>query len=386
VQLAGEIRARYPATEVILLTAYGNIPDGVQAIKNGAFDYIVKGDDNARLIPLLYQAVEKARQNRSAFAAAPEAKPELSFEQITGQSPAFLAAISLARKVAPTDTAVLLLGETGVGKEVFAQAIHRASRRSDQPLVAINCAAFSRELLESEMFGYKAGAFTGAVKDKKGILEAANGGTLFLDEIGEMSLELQARMLRVLETGSYFRVGDVQPMQTDVRVIAATHRDLKKEGEAGHFRQDLYYRLSVFEIHLPPLRERKEDIEALARHFTALFAAQVKRPPLSLHPDFVAWLRRQPWPGNIRELKNIIERGVILAEGNVLGLETLPAGMREPAGGGEAHPAAFDLAEVEKLHIQKVLRHTGGNKTEAARLLHIGLTTLYRKLEEYRIG
>ncbi len=375
VELVQQIKTAYPLTEVILLTAYGNIADGVQAIKNGAFDYLVKGDDNNKIIPLLHRAAEKSALARRVQQLESRLDQQYSFERIIGASKVLSDAIHLARKVAGTDTAVLLTGETGTGKEVFAQAIHQESGRRLGHFVAVNCSAFGHDLLESEMFGHRAGAFTGAIRDKKGLFEEANGGTIFLDEIGEMAPDLQAKLLRVLELGEFMKVGDTKTQKTDARVIAATNRDLQQEIAAGRFRADLYYRISVFQILLPPLRERIGDIEPLIRYFAAIFAAKTNQKLLSIDPDFVNALCRYHWPGNIRELKNIVERGIILMEHGVLSAANLPiihAGPDEPD---------FDLANMEKHHIRKVLHHTNGNKTKAAELLGIALTTLYRKLE-----
>lgn len=268
VELIQSIKKIHPLLEVILLTAYGNIPDGVQAIKNGAFDYITKGDDNNKNIPLLYRAIEKVDLTKRVVQLEKQLGNKHSLDKIVGHSKPIQEAIDLAKKVAITDTTVLLTGETGTGKEVFAQAIHQASDRSKHNFVAINCSAFSKELLESEMFGHKAGAFTGATKDQKGLFEEAHDGTIFLDEIGEMAKELQSKLLRVLETGELIRVGENKPTKINLRIIAATNRDLQKEIERGNFREDLFYRISVFQIHLPPLRERIADIELLAKHFS----------------------------------------------------------------------------------------------------------------------
>jgi len=388
VELAGTIKAAYPLVEIILLTAYGNIPDGVQAIKNGAFDYLTKGDDNNRIIPLLYRAFEKVELAKRVQHLEKQVGEKYAFHNIIGASRAMQAAVELAKRVAATDTTVLLLGETGVGKEVFAQAIHYASKRQNRPFVAVNCASFSKELLESELFGHKAGAFTGAIKDTKGLFEEAHTGTIFLDEIGEMPMELQARMLRVLETGEFIKVGDSKPTKCDVRILAATNKALQQEAEAGHFRQDLFYRLSVFQIELPPLRERPADIEPLAQHFAQFFATKTNKKIKGFSGDFLAVLQQHSWPGNIRELKNLIERSVILADSDLLDADTLPYEIRrtvQAAGAGKTL-SAFDLASAEKIHIQKVLNYTNGNKTEAARLLNIALTTLYRKIEEFKIS
>ncbi len=383
VDFVKESKIRYPATEFILLTAYGNIADGVQAMRNGAFDYITKGDDNDKIIPLLHRALEKVHLARKLEQLQKQVGQKYSFESILGDSVEINEAITLAKKVAATAATVLLLGETGTGKEVFAQAIHHNSNRGNKTFIAVNCSAFSKELLESELFGHKAGAFTGAVKDKKGLFEEANGGTIFLDEIGEMPAELQAKLLRVLESGEFIKVGDTKTIKVNVRIIAATNRDLQKEIETGHFRSDLFYRLSVFQIELPPLRERIMDIPALAKHFTIVFAAKTNKAAHVLQKEYVAALQQYNWPGNIRELKNVIERSVILENGNELTTSTLPFNLQHPADGKA--PSSFELAVVEKQHIQKVLQHTNGNKTEAAKLLGIGLTTLYRKIEEYHL-
>jgi len=378
-----QVKPKHPATEIILLTAYGNIPDGVQAMKNGAFDYITKGDDNDRIIPLLYRAIEKGQLHKKVAHLQQQLSHKYSFDTIIGDSNPIQQAIELAKKVAATDATVLLLGETGTGKEVFAQAIHNNSTRANKSFVAVNCSAFSKELLESELFGHKTGAFTGAIKDKKGLLEEANGGTIFLDEIGEMPVELQATLLRVLETGEFIKVGDTKTLKINIRIIAATNRDLQKEIETGHFRSDLFYRLSVFQIILPSLRERIKDIPALANHFAMVFAAKTNKPVPVLQKEYLEALQHYNWPGNIRELKNIIERSVILNDEQQLRVKNLPVELQ--AAHSQSLHSAFELAGVEKLHIQKVLNYTKGNKTEAARLMGIGLTTLYRKIEEYHL-
>ena len=384
VDTAKLIKEKFPSVEVILLTAYGNIPDGVQAIKNGAFDYITKGDDNNKIIPLLYKASEKVALNKRVQQLEKQLAKKYSFDKIIGTSKPILQAIALAKKVAPTDATVLLTGETGTGKEVFAQAIHQESIRMNQNFVAINCSAFSKELLENELFGHKAGSFTGATKDQKGLFEEAHNGTIFLDEIGEMALDLQAKILRVLESGEFLRVGDAKPIIVNVRIIAATNRNLENEIELGNFRSDLFYRLSVFGIELPSLRERVKDIKLLAQYYADLFAIKSNRKPLTLSEDYVSALENNPWKGNIRELKNVIERSVILADGDQLDLDTLPVDLHYGKLNSQ-QLSAFSMASAEKLHIQKILNHTGGNKAETARLLEIGIATLYRKMELYKI-
>ncbi|QHV94418.1 sigma-54-dependent transcriptional regulator [Spirosoma endbachense] len=384
IDLTAQVKKIQPATEVIVLTAYGTIADGVKAIKNGAFDYITKGDDNDKIIPLVSRAIEKAQLQFRIKRLEEQVQQKYGFEKIIGQSKTIQQAIDLARRVAVTDTTVLLTGETGTGKEVFAQAIHQASPRRAGSFVAVNCSALGKEILESELFGHRAGAFTGATRDKKGLFEEANKGTIFLDEIGEMALDLQAKLLRVLETHEFMRVGDTKPTKTDVRVVAATNRDLKQDAETGHFRSDLYYRLSVFSIELPPLRDRRDDIPVLAEVLAQQEAAKIGKKQMTLSPAFIDALTRYSWKGNIRELKNVIERSVILSDGQTLLPAYLPLDVQSPS----SQPAAFsyDLATVEKNHIERVLQHTNGNKAESARLLGISLSTLYRKYDEYQLG
>lgn len=381
------IKKAAPNVEVILLTAHGNIPDGVQAIKNGAFDYITKGDDNNKIIPLVSRAMEKARMNARLDKLEKKIGRMYSFDSIQGETKALKEAVLLARKVAVTDVPVLLTGETGTGKEVFAQAIHYGSKRARQNFVAVNCSSFSKELLESEMFGHKAGSFTGALKDKKGLFEEADNGTIFLDEIGEMAFELQAKLLRILETGEYIKIGDTKPTRVSVRIIAATNRNLAEEIAAGRFREDLFYRLSVFQVHLPSLRERPGDIRILAETFVHDFADKLCRPIRQIAPEFIAALMLQPWKGNIRELRNVIERSLIVCEGDCLCMDDLPLEIQNShyEQSEDTSPAGFELSAMERRHIARVLQYTKGNKTEAARLLKIGLTTLYRKIEEYKL-
>ncbi len=387
VDLVLSIKKAAPNVEVILLTAHGNIPDGVQAIKNGAFDYITKGDDNNKIIPLISRAMEKARMNVRLEKLEKKVGQTYSFESILGESKSLKEAVLLARKVAVTDVPVLLTGETGTGKEVFAQAIHYNSKRAKQNFVAVNCSSFSKELLESEMFGHKAGSFTGALKDKKGLFEEANHGTIFLDEIGEMAFELQAKLLRILETGEYIKIGDTKPTRVNVRIIAATNRNLPEEIAKGRFREDLFYRLGVFQVHLPPLRERTGDIRLLAKAFIRNFSAQLSRAINEITPEFLSTLEQQPWKGNIRELRNVIERSLIVCEGDRLDIADLPLEIQNAhyEQSDDGMPGCFELSAMEHRHIARVLEYTKGNKTEAARLLKIGLTTLYRKIEEYKI-
>jgi DNA-binding NtrC family response regulator len=385
VDLVRDLKARHASVETILLTAYGNIADGVMAMKNGAFDYITKGDDNDKIIPLLARAMEKVQLQKRVTQLEQQVGKRYTFDTILGQSPLITEAIALAKKVAPTEATVLLLGETGTGKEVFAQAIHNGSKRTGKPFIALNISAFGKELLESELFGHKAGSFTSATRDKKGLIEEANLGTLFLDEIGEMHIDLQAKLLRVLETSEFIKVGDTRPTRVNVRIIAATNRDLQNEVNEGRFRDDLFYRLNVFTISLPALRDRKKDIPALAEFYLRLYSGKGNKRIDSMSKEFLERLQQREWKGNIRELRNVIERAVILSDGPELSVGDLPADMQAGSTRAQGAPSSFDLASVEKHHIQHVLNHTRGNKTEAARLLNIGLTTLYRKIEEYKL-
>ena len=385
VDFVQKIKTSFPITEVILLTAFGKIADGVQAMKNGAFDYIVKGDDNDKIIPLLYKALEKVQLIKKVQQLEKRISDKYSFETIIGKSKGLEQVIDLAKRVSKTDSTVLLTGETGTGKEVFAQAIHENSNRVGKSFVALNCSTFSKEILESELFGHKQGAFTGAIKDKKGFIEEANGGTLFLDEIGEMPLELQAKLLRVLETSEYIQLGDTTPRKSNFRLIAATNRNLKTESEAHRFRSDLYFRLNIFEITIPPLRERIKDIVPMTHYFVKQFSEKVNKKIVSIDNDFLHKMETYHWPGNVRELKNVVERSVILADIEILTLDVLPYEMQHQSDTTNKTLSAFSMQSIEKLHIQKVLNYTKGNKAETARLLEIGVATLYRKLDEYNI-
>jgi two-component system NtrC family response regulator len=322
VEFSKIFKAKQPAAEIIMLTAYGNIPDGVQAIKNGAFDYITKGDDNNKIIPLIYKALEKVKLNKRDLHLEKQLGTKNSFDAIIGKSKILKSAIEDAKKVAATDASVLLTGETGTGKEIFAQAIHTASSRANQNFIAVNCSAFSKDILENELFGHKAGSFTGALKDSKGIFEEANNGTVFLDELGEMPLDLQAKLLRVLETGEFLKVGESKPTKIDVRIIAATNRNLQEEISKGAFREDLYYRINVFNIILPSLQERVSDIESLANHFLDFFSSKTNSKITAFSPAYLEALKQHRWKGNIRELRNIIERSLILSEELLAARET----------------------------------------------------------------
>ncbi|MGI4874072.1 MAG: sigma-54-dependent transcriptional regulator [Janthinobacterium lividum] len=382
VDLLPRFQALAPLAEVVLLTAFGTIPDGVRAMKQGAFDYLTKGDFEQQLVVVVERAAEKARLRHRVAELEKRVGQAHTFESMVGSAPALRRAQDLARQVAPTDSTVLLEGPTGAGKELFAQALHQASGRKSKPFVAVNCSAFPKDLLESELFGYKKGAFTGALTDKKGLLEEAHGGTLFLDEIGELELNVQAKFLRVLELQQFTKLGDTKPTSVNVRFVAATNRNLKQEAAEGRFRPDLYYRLSVFTIVVPPLSARASDVPLLAAFYLQHFAARLAKRLPGFEPEALELLQRYPWPGNVRELKNVLERAAILAPaGEPLAATYLP---------DEFHSAGARLAEgdeslrgLEARHIRKLMSELGGNKPEVARRLGIGLTTLYRKLQEY---
>ena len=369
--------------EIIMLTAHGNITDGVQSIQSGAYNYLTKGDDNDRIIPMLANAADKVAQRKRLIKLESLIKKDYSFDSIIGKSKTILLSVEMAKKVAPTEATIMLTGETGTGKEVFASAIHHASTRAKGSFVAVNCGALSGELIESEMFGYKAGAFTGATKDKKGLFEQADKGTIFLDEVGEMPPTLQTKLLRALETGEFIPVGDTKTTRVDVRVITATNRNLKAMVETGAFREDLFYRLSVFAIELPPLRERGDDVVLLAQTFINGFAAKMNITINDVEELFFEAIKNYAWKGNIRELRNVMERSIILSSDGVLKLNDLPVDIQVSQG---STIDWVELAAVEKAHICRMLQYTGGNKTEAARLMKIGLTTLYRKIEEYNLA
>lgn len=380
-----EIKNISPLTEVIMLTAYGTIADGVASIKLGAFDYITKGDDDDKVIPTVEKAFEKNRLSTQLFRLRKKITSRYTFDNIIGTSQNIKEAITLAKKLTASDTTVLLKGETGTGKEIFAQSIHYNGNRANKQFVAINCSAIPNEILESELFGYKKGAFTGADTNKKGIMEEADGGTLFLDEISEMAFNLQAKLLRVLESKSFIKPGDSKETKVDVRIIAASNINLEKAIEEGKFRNDLYYRISTFIIDLPSLRQRKEDIPILADYFINYFSAKLNKPIYSVDKEFYSKLSGYGFPGNIRELRNICERVVILSEKGDIAADYLPQEFSDKQ--LKALPVNDDLsiASVEMRQIKKVLQLTNNNKNTAAELLGIGLTTLYRKIEQYKI-
>ena len=364
--------------QVILMTAYGSVAQAVEATKRGAYDYILKPFDIDEI-------------DRIASRCIGQMQDRESLEFLKGKTQEFIGVSDAAMRIRRhiellgknSSVNVLIRGETGTGKEVAASLIHACSDRRDHLMVRINCGAIPEHLMESELFGYERGAFAGAMKTKKGLIELAAGGTVFLDEIGEMAFDLQAKLLRILETGEFIKIGDTKPTKVDVRIIAATNRDLEKEIEQGHFREDLFYRLSVFQIHLPALRERVEDIPLHIKAFVSAFSSKMGKNIRTISPEYIDALKKRAWKGNVRELRNAIERSLIIADGDTLTLDALPLNMQTSSAASTESYSGFDLSGVEKMHIQKVLKYTKGNKTETSRLLGIGLTTLYRKIEEY---
>ncbi|MGE5431971.1 MAG: sigma-54-dependent transcriptional regulator [Syntrophomonadaceae bacterium] len=383
IDLIPKVKAINSLCEIIVITAYGTIKDGVRAIQSGAFDYITKGDEDNRLIPIVEKAVEKVNLKTKINQLEKRIGEKYGFENIIADSDIMKDTVSFAKKIADTDAPVLLIGETGSGKEVFAQAIHNAGSRKDQHFLAVNCSSFSKELLESEMFGYKAGAFTGAVRNKKGLFEEADKGTLLLDEIGELDISLQAKLLRVLETNSFIKQGDTKLTSVDVRIIAATNRNIEEEVAKGSFRKDLYYRLSVVKLEIPSLRNRREDIVPLIHSFINYFSARLNKTVSEVEPEFLDKLKQYDFPGNIRELRNIIERAVIISEGGKLKAGYLPKEVLFSFPALQEKETARTLDEFEKQHILDALSQAGGNKQKASEMLGIGLTTLYRKLQQY---
>jgi len=378
IELMKRAKETYPNVAVIIITAYGSIATAIAAMKEGAYDYIEKPFCPERMELLVEKLVEHQNLVEENISLRQRLEDRHHFENIIAKSHKMQQVIEVIKTVASSNASVLIVGDTGTGKELVARAIHSQSHRRDKPFVAVSCAALPESLLESELFGHERGAFTGAVAQRKGRFELAHRGTLFLDEIGEISANMQVHLLRVLEEKQITRVGGTEPIKVDTRLVSATNKDLKMAVKEGRFREDLYYRLNVVTIELPPLRERREDIPILAQHFLAKFAVENQKEVSAFSPEATDFIMNYHWPGNVRELENAIERAVILAKDNVITLAELPQEHLAPL------PYSLrDLREVEREHILGVLAQTGGNYSEAARILGVTRMTLYNKAKAF---
>jgi len=380
IELMKRAKAQQPNIEVIIITAYASIPTAITAMKEGAYDYIEKPFCPERAELLVKKLAEHQELVEENLSLRQKLEDRYRFENIIAKSSKMQRVIEVIKVVAKSNATILITGESGTGKELVARAIHSQSDRMSKPFVAVSCAALPESLLESELFGHEKGSFTGAYAQKKGKFEFANGGTLFLDEIGEMSANIQVHLLRVLEEKEFTRVGGNEPIKVDVRVISATNKDLRKAIEKQEFREDLYYRLNVVNIELPPLRERKEDIPLLAEHFLHKFAVENRKGVTECSPEVIESLLAYDWPGNIRELENAIERAIILSRDSSITTADLPQENVSLVGSALI---GKNLKEVEKTHILNVLRETGENYSEAARILGVSRMTLYNKAKEY---
>jgi len=387
-EVLAEVKEKSPETEVILLTGFGSVDTAVEAMKAGAYDYLTKPVDPDDLVITLKKAVERLQLRRQVAYLQKEVEQQAGIGQIVAVSPEMQRIMRLTQQVAQNDATVLIEGESGTGKELMARYIHHSGLRAGGPFVAINCGALPESLLESELFGHVKGAFTGAIKDKKGLFEVADGGTLFLDEIGETSPSFQVKLLRVLEDGTFRRVGGTAEHRVNVRIIAASNKDLASLVPKGQFRRDLYYRLKVIPIYLPPLRKRVADIKPLAEHFVSRYGNRMGRRHSSLSAAAIDRLQTHTWPGNVRELENAIERALIFCLGEEIQPSDLPLETcMPPVEGFESAESSGDMSmeTMEQVHIRKVLEHCQWNRSRAARELGIGYNTLWRKMKKYGI-
>jgi DNA-binding NtrC family response regulator len=384
VELLRKLKAQNPELPVVLMTAFGGVETAVAAMRDGAADYLTKPLNTDELVIVLGRTIDTARLRREANELRSQLKHRYSFDNIVGASPEMQRVFKTVAQIAPSRATVLLSGESGTGKELVAAAIHHHSPRASGPFVKLHCAALAESLLESELFGHERGAYTGADRKREGRFEQANGGTLFLDEIGEISLGTQVKLLRVLQEREFERVGGSQTLQTDVRVVAATNRDLKEMVAAGKFREDLYYRLNVINLGLPSLRQRPSDVPALAMHFLKHYASENGKAVQRISDEALTQLASYPWPGNVRELENVIERAVVLAEGETIELHHLPPELSAVARGGGAPPIpGATIDEIERYAILKTMESVGGSTTRAAEILGISVRKIQYKLQEY---
>ena len=384
IDLMRELKALRPDSEAVILTGHGTVDSAVRALKLGAFDYLMKPCKLARLEHTLVNAYQKASLARDNQSLRDSLKISISDFSLVGKSPVMARVRELIRRVAPSSSNVLIDGESGTGKELVARALFRYSTRHDKPFVVVNCAALPQALLESELFGHEQGAFTGATREKRGMFEVADGGTVFVDEIAEMNPETQAKLLRVIEQGEFNRLGSTRQRHVDVRIVAATNRDLQKELSEGRFRNDLYYRLNVVRITLPPLRERKEDVPLLARHFLKRVRAAY-RGPKEFSPEALGVMAGYRWPGNVRELSNIVERIAVLSDNPVITAEEISVQLGDGVFIPESDADPPTLEDIQRTHVQRVLARTGGNRSRAARILGIDRRKLYRLMERYKL-
>ncbi|TNF31515.1 MAG: sigma-54-dependent Fis family transcriptional regulator [Deltaproteobacteria bacterium] len=371
-----------PETEVILMTAFGTVETAVEAMKEGAWDFVTKPFKRIQIVKAVRRALDQQALVMENLALKAELQDSRRDRSIIGNSLAMRQTMDMVRQVAPSNATVLLLGESGTGKELFARAIHNASSRANRSFIALNCAALPETLLEAELFGHEKGAFTGASARRQGRFELADHGTLFLDELGEMSPQVQVKLLRVLQEGEFERVGGTQTLRVDTRIVAATNMDLKAQVEAGRFREDLFYRLNVINISLPPLRERKDDIPLLAHYFLTLYAGKNHKELVGISREAVEALLAWSWPGNVRELENAIERAVVLCRGDTITADDLPPHIREgdPERRHLTVPIGTPLEDIERMVIRETLAATRGDKKLAAQLLGIATRTIYRKI------
>jgi DNA-binding NtrC family response regulator len=379
------MRERAPGTAVIVVTGESTLDNALRAGQRGAFDFIVKPPDPEHLLAQVLQAARVTGIRGRTGADAPPRPAAADTLGILGESTAIVTLRDHLRRVGPANGRVLITGENGVGKELVAAAIHALSKRSDGPFVKLNCAAIPKDLVESELFGHERGAFTGAVQPRKGRFELADGGTLFLDEIGDLSADSQAKLLRTLETGEYERVGGARVQRADVRVVSATNKDLARAIEAGEFREDLYHRLKVFPVHLPPLRERRGVVTLLATHFLAEFGRAEERPPATLSAEAARLLEEYHWPGNVRELRNLMERAAVLCEGDEVRAEDLAGWLETDPGADRGVGLRAEVEKREADAIRRALEQADGNVTQAAAGLGIDRTNLHRKMRKYGI-